>query len=106
MKQQAIQYLALDVHQATVVGTVRDERGGIVMRSTVRTEAEAILGLLRAAGKRVQVAFEEGTQAQWLYELLQPHADRVVVCNTRGRREKDNKSDRIDADSLSETSLV
>ena len=29
MKNQAIQYLAFDVHQATVVATARDEHGSI-----------------------------------------------------------------------------
>jgi transposase len=102
MKNQAIQYLALDVHQATTVATVRDEKGSIRMRSTVPTEAGAVIGLVRGAGPRVHVAFEEGTQAQWLHDLLQPHAERVVVCNVRGRSETMNKSDRIDADWLSE----
>jgi hypothetical protein len=30
------------------------------------------------------------------------HAERVIVCNIRGRAETGNKSDRIDADRLSE----
>jgi len=98
MKQQAIQYLFIDVHQATCVGTVRDQGGGIVMRATVATEARAILQLVRSAGPRVQVGFEEGTQAQWLHDLLVPHAEKVIVCNTRGRNESGNKSDRLDAD--------
>lgn len=102
MKEQAIQYLALDVHQATTVATLRDAAGGVVMRSTVRTEAQAIVGLIRGAGKRVHVVFEEGAQAQWLYDLLVPHAERVVVCNVRGRNEGTSKSDRIDSDELSE----
>ncbi len=102
MKEQAIQYLALDVHQATTVATLRDASGGIVMRSTVRTEAHSLLALIRGAGKRVHVVFEEGTQAQWLYDLLLPHAERVVVCNVRGRDEGTSKSDRIDSDELSE----
>ncbi len=102
MKHQATQYLALDVHQATVVATLRDERGSIVMRATVPTEAKAILTLIKSAGPRVHVAFEEGTQAQWLHDLIVPHAERVVVCNTRGRSKAGNKSDRLDADGLSE----
>jgi len=32
MKQQAIQYVALDVHQATLVVSVRDAQGAVVMR--------------------------------------------------------------------------
>jgi transposase len=102
MKNQAIQYLALDVHQATTVATVRDESGSIRMRATVATEAGAIVALVRGLSSRVHVAFEEGTQAQWLHDLLQPYVERVIVCNVRGRSETTNKSDRIDADWLSE----
>src|SRR5437762_13784275 len=69
MKQQAIQYVALDVHQATLVVRVRDEQGSVVMRATVATEAKAIVGLVRGLGPRVHVAFEEGTQAQWLHDV-------------------------------------
>jgi hypothetical protein len=102
MKHQGIQYLALDVHQATIVATVRDETGAVRMRATVATEARAILGLVKGLGPRVHVVFEEGTQAQWLHDLLVPHAERVVVCNVRGKGEMDNKNDRLDADGLSE----
>lgn len=102
MKNQAIHYLGLDVHQATTVITVRNEQGTVLMRATVRTSADAILALVRGAGKRVWVAFEEGTQAQWLHDVLAPHVERVVVCNVRGKSETANKSDRIDADDLSE----
>lgn len=102
MKQQAIQYVALDVHQATLVVSVRDAQGAVVMRATIATEAKAIVGLVRGLGGRVHMVFEEGTQAQWLHDVLEPHTERVVVCNIRGRGETGNKSDRIDADRLSE----
>jgi len=102
MKNQAIQYLAFDVHQATVVASLRDESGKVVLRATMATEAKVILTFVKNAGPRVHVAFEEGTQAQWLHDLLIDHAERVIVCNVRGRSETTNKSDRIDADGLSE----
>ena len=85
MRQQAIQYLAMDVHQATVVACVRDERGTITMRATVPTEARAILSLVREAGARVHVAFEEETQAQWLHDLLQPYAERSWSATSAAR---------------------
>ena len=53
MKNQAIQYLAFDVHQATTVATVRDEHGAIRLRATVPTEASAIPALVRGLGGRV-----------------------------------------------------
>lgn len=102
MKQQAIQYVALDVHQATLVASVRDDQGAVVMRATIATDAKTVVGLVHGLGPRVHVAFEEGTQAQWLHDVLKPHVERVVVCNIRGRGESGNKSDRIDADRLSE----
>src|SRR5437763_12257057 len=102
MKDHAIHYVAVDVHQARTVASVRDERGRVVMRATVPTEARALLALVRGLSGRVEVAFEEGTQTQWLHDLLVPHAARVVVCNVRGQGEKANKNDRLDADGLSE----
>ena len=84
------------------MATVRDEHGAIRLRATVPTEASAILGLVRGLGGRVHIALEQGTQAQWLHDLLVPYAERVIVCNVRGRSETANKSDRIDADGLSE----
>ena len=102
MQQQATQYLALDVHQATVVASLRGDDGSVRMRATVPTEASAIVGLVRGTGPRVRVALEEGTQAQWLHDLIKPYAESVIVCSTRDRKETDKKSDRIDADRLSE----
>jgi len=102
MTSQATQYLALDVHQATVVASLRSADGSIRMRATVPTERTAVVKLVRGAGRHVHVALEEGTQAQWLHDVLVPVAERVVVCSTRGRNETTKKSDRIDADRLSE----
>ena len=92
MKEQAIQYVALDVHQSTLVVSVRDEQGSIVMRATVATEAKAIVRLVRGLGSRVHIAFEEGTQAQWLHDVLTRHAERVIVCNTRGRGKRGTRA--------------
>jgi len=104
MKQQAIYFVGLDVHQSTVVASVRDESGKVVMKATIPTEEKAIVALVRnPSWPRVHVAFEEGTQAQWLHDLLIDHAERVVVCNVRGKGPLANKDDGIDADGISET---
>jgi len=101
MKQQAIHFVGLDVHQSTMVASMRDESGKIVMKATVPTEEKAIVALVRSR-PRVHVAFEEGTQAQWLHDVLIDQVERVVVCNVRGKGPLANKDDRIDADDLSE----
>ena len=52
----------------------------------------------------IHVTFEEGTQAQWLYDLLVPVVDRVLVCDRRGEKRRGRrKDDQADADELSES---
>jgi len=99
---RSVKYVALDVHQATTVASVREERGRVIARSVVPTEAAALLEFFRGMRGSIHVAVEEGTQAQWLHELLVPVVDRVVVCDRRGQAHRGNKGDQVDADQLSE----
>ena len=102
MHMATTKYLALDVHQATCTFTVRDARGKILERGVVETCAHHLVELLRRQGRDLHVTFEEGTQAQWLFDLLSPHCAKLLVCNPREHRSKQSKSDRIDSDRLSE----
>lgn len=100
--KRATKYVALDVHQATTVSSVREARGQVIARSVIPTEPAAIREFFRGMRGAIPVAFEEGTQAQWLYDLLTPLVDRVVVCNRRGQSSQGNKADHLDADALPE----
>lgn len=101
MKSTA-KYVGLDVHQATTVVTVRDDGGRVVMRTTVPTQAAPLVELCKGMRGRVAVALEEGTQAQWLYEVLTPVVARVIVCDRRGASVHGNKADQSDADELAD----
>src|SRR5437879_6492814 len=50
------------------------------------------------------MTFDEGAWSAWLYDLLHPHVDKLVVCNPRKNAllKDGNKSDRIDARKLAE----
>ncbi len=100
--KRTTKYVALDVHQATTVAAVRQEGGRVIARTILPTEAPALLEFFGGMRGAVHVTFEEGTQAQWLHDLLAPHVDRVVVCDRRGEGRRGNKGDRVDADELSE----
>ncbi len=95
-------YVALDVHQATTLASVRQESGRVIARTILPTEALALVEFFRGMRGAVHVAFEEGTQAQWLHDLVVPLVDRVVVCDQRGQARQGNKGDQVDADELSE----
>src|SRR5512146_2084115 len=102
LMKRTTKHVALDVHQATTVSTVREETGRVIARSILPTAAAPILEYFRGMRGTVHVAFEEGTQAQWLYDLLEPVVHRVIVCNRRGEASQGNKADQTDADELSE----
>ena len=97
-------YIGLDVHQATIVVAVLDSTGKLIMESILATEAATILQFFAGLRGTLWVTFEEGTWSVWLYDLLKPHVDKLVVCNPRKNAllKDGNKSDRIDARKLAE----
>src|SRR5216684_4433801 len=97
-------YIGLDVHQATISVAVMDSRGKVVMESILETKAATLLEFLAGLRGTFSVTFEEGTWAAWLYDLLKPHVQKLVVCNPRKTAllKDGNKNDRIDARKLAE----
>jgi hypothetical protein len=75
----------------------RDECG-------LETQASMILQFINELRGDLNVTFEEGIWAAWLYDLLKPHVTEVVVCNPRkiALLQEGSKSDRIDARKLAE----
>ena len=104
--KRSTKYVGLDVHQATVVTSVREESGRVILRGILPTEQTALVEFFGTMRGSIHVAFEEGTQAQWLYDLLSPLVDRVVVCDRRGEPRRGNKGDQVDADKISRDLLT
>jgi transposase len=103
--KRTTKYVALDVHQATTVATVREQSGRVIARSILSTEAAALVEFFKGMRGSVHVVFEEGTQSHWLHDLLAPAVDRVIVCDRRGEH-RGNKADQVDADRLSHRLLT
>jgi len=96
-------YIGIDVHSSTLVVNARDAFGKVILESTVATNAEAIIQCIGGLRGRLHVTFEEGTHAQWLYEVLRRRVDDVVVCNARESRllQDGSHADKIDAGKMS-----
>ena len=97
-------YIGLDVHQATISAAVLDSTGKLVMESILETKVATVLQFLQGLRGSLQVTFEEGTWAAWLYDLLKPHVTQIVVCDPRRNAllKEGSKSDRIDARKLAD----
>src|SRR6202142_897534 len=100
----AIKYIGMDVHLAKTSIAVLDANGKLTMEVTVGTQAGALRDFIRGVSGTLNVTFEEGTLAHWLYTVLGPHVAKLVVCDPRQnpRRRGEKKSDRLDARKLAE----
>ena len=97
-------YIGMDVHQASISIAVNDAGGKLLMECVIETKATTVLEFIKGVRGSLSVTFEEGTSAGWLYDLLKPHVNEVIVCNPRKNAllKAGNKNDRVDARKLSD----
>jgi transposase len=99
-----IKYIGMDVHKEAIVIAVRNGDGKLIMESIVETKASSILQFIHGLRGELHVTWEEGTWAAWLYDLLQPHVQQVLVCDPRRNAllKEGSKNDKVDARKLSD----
>ena len=97
-------YIGMDVHKESISMAVRNAAGKVVMECVIETKASMILQFIDGLRGDLQVTFEEGTWAAWLYDLLKPHVKKLVVCDPRRNAllQDGNQNDRVDARKLSD----
>ena len=100
----SIKYIGMDVHKEAIAIAVMNGDGKVVMESIIETKASTIVQFLLGLRGELHVTFEEGTWSAWLYDLLKPHVQELVVCNPRRNAlmKEGNKSDKIDARKLAD----
>jgi hypothetical protein len=73
-------YIGLDVHKDATSIAVLNGVGKLVMESIIETKAATLLEFLHGLRGELHVTLEEGTWAAWLYDVLKPHVEEIVVC--------------------------
>ena len=96
---ESTKFIGMDVHKETISIAVMTSAGKLVMESIIETKAITIIQFIQGLRGDLNVTFEEGTWASWLYDLLKPHVTKVLVCNPRKSAllKDGNKGDKIDA---------
>src|ERR1700731_5367913 len=99
-----VKYIGMDVHKEAIVIAVLNEGGKLVMESVIETRASSILQFLHGLRGELHVTWEEGNWAAWLYDLLQPQVQHIVVCNPRGNAllKEGRRGFRVDAEKLAD----
>ena len=88
-----VKYIGLDVHKEAISIAVRNGAGKLVMESIIETKAATVVQFLQGLRGELHVTLEEGTWAAWLYDVLQPQVQEIVVCNPRRAVDKRKKLD-------------
>lgn len=94
---QKILCVGTDVHRASIVIVVLNVEGKTISEAIIETKTETVRDFRRGLRGEFHITFEESAQAAWLYDLLEPLATKVLVCNPRHNKLPGigNKSDRI-----------
>ena len=93
-------YIGLDAHASSCTLGVVGPSGKRLGSHVVETNARALIEVLRGIPRNRHVCVEEGTLSGWLYEVLEPHVEELVVAGVRESRGP--KSDKRDAFALAE----
>jgi hypothetical protein len=76
-------YIGMDVHKEAISIAVLNSAGKLVMESVIETKALTVIQFVQGLRGDLRVTLEEGTWAAWLYDLLRPHVNQVLVCDPR-----------------------
>lgn len=89
-------YIGVDVHSTNCTCVVISPSGRRTKRAVVETTARALCEFVRTVKRPSIVVMEEGNQSDWLYEVLSPCVDDVLV--VQPERSSGNKDDYLDAE--------
>jgi transposase len=88
-------YIGIDVHSESCTFTILGSSGKRIKEVPVETNGQALTDFVRGIAGKKHVCLEEGTHAEWIYELLEPLVDEIVV--TIPEPSQGNKNDSSDA---------
>jgi transposase len=88
-------YIGIDVHSESCTVAVMGPTGKRLKEARIETNGKALTDFIRTIAGEKHVCYEEGTHSEWLYELLEPLVDELVVAIPEPSR--GNKSDSRDA---------
>ena len=97
-------YMGMDVHQAMTVVAMMNVDGKVVLETMVPTKAGPIRELIESLSGPLHVTLEEGTQAEWLHEVIRDLVAEVVVCDPKRNKllTEGSKGDKPDARKLAD----
>jgi transposase len=101
-------YIGLDVHSRSCTFGVIGESGKRLRSHVAETAPGPLIDFVKSVAGQRHLCLEEGTQSGWVYELIKPHVDTVVVTHkdSESKGPAKDKDDIRDAFALAEALRV
>jgi len=90
-------YIGLDVHSASCTAGVLSAKGKRLKETVLETNGKVLVEFLKTTPGNRHLIIEEGTHAAWLYEILSPHVQEMLVLGAPKTKNVGQKSDKFDA---------
>jgi len=94
-----MKYIGLDVHSDHINCVVINEKGNLIHHDCFKTSLKNLINLSEKLKHPLSLVFEEGELADWLYQGLRSHFEKITVADPIENRMiygGDQKSDPID----------
>jgi len=88
-------YIGLDAHLGSCTFAIRGPTGRRIREKVVDTDAKALRDFVRSLGGRAHLCMEEGMLSEYLYELLEPLVDELII--VQPTEPHGSKNDALDA---------
>ena len=72
-------YIGMDVHATSCTAAVVNAQGKRLGTHVLATSGAALVEFLKTQAGTIYLCIEEGTQSEWLVEILSPYVERMVV---------------------------
>jgi transposase len=100
-----MKYVGIDLHKKSISLCAVDKDRKVLARREFNTQSTAVISKWFQDLGEFQAVIEATASYEWLFQLLEPLADRVVLADPQRMRviaESKNKSDKLDAQVLAE----
>ena len=74
--------IGIDVASEVSTAAVLNSSGRLVFESPVLTQAATLKQLVKSVSRPRMVVFEECCESAWLYSLLEPLCEEILICNS------------------------
>lgn len=93
-----VKYIGMDAHSSSCTLCVTDGYGREIDHVVLATNGKLLKGYLRSIEGPKKLTFEECELSRWLYGVLKPEVDELLICNPAENRDyKKAKTDKLDA---------